>query len=276
MRDGGVDASIRVEGFEYSDEGVGRLAGLSLLDVKDFSLRPGRVRVGSIQVDAPYVRAERDAQGVLTALGLRFPPAPAAPPAPRRGGRGVRSPRDARGELRDRRGPIGRPGASFDFSDAAPTGREAFALTAGAEFAGFSFGRDGTESRFTVEVNESRRRLAVRGAGTVSLGAKEKKVAAAFEVDGLSPDSLGRLMPEGLTITTRDGRLRFRAEADAGACPDGGSRFAARVGDLSLRDGPGGDALLTVDGIEASVARADSPGNGSRSTRSGCRASPRT
>ncbi len=264
--DTGLVASLAIADVFLRD-GEEELVGLDSLHVDNLrAVLPATVKLDAVRIAGPRLAAARDAEGAITALGVRVPlPLPRVPEGPTPGP----SPGPRPGPAPDT-GPA-EPEAPLDLvamldtfrvrnlavrwrDDAVEEPLET-ALRLDVEVGPIALGPPPPETSLAVDValDGSLDGLAVRGAATVTLESQD--VALRIRSHGLRAGALGAYLPAQLAVPLTDGRLSLDLDVSHGPAPDGGLRAWLAMRDFLFADGD--QELVRVGGVRADVPRVD-------------------
>ncbi len=262
-----AEAALTDLGFHDGDE---RLLGVDRVAVSGVRVDPeAGTSITSIDVEGPFARLARDAEGGLLAAGIRVAPTSPASDASADSDPAAADAPDAPDAPPSPPGPAAPPlsiervsvkDARVVWSDASVTPVvDGLALVAGVELLDFSTATD-APLRFEIKtsIDDALQELAVRG--QAELGAESLAATVSVEGNGLRAGPLATYLPPGLELTLQDGRLAASAEIRSGPAEEGGTGLLARLSDVSFRDGPDGDPLFALQELVMDVPRLDPDG----------------
>lgn len=258
---GGLSASLGVRDARYSDGDV-ELLGVDELTLAGIEVKPDEVVLGEVKLERPRARAERDAQGRLSAGGLRLLAASAT--SPLSDDRPKHFPTTAPTlamPIAARIGSLRLANASFAWSDAAQVTPIATTLQASAEVDGFVLGKSAPPATFKVITSIDGAIGQALMAGSLMTGPDQQALEVDVTVNGMSAGPLAAYLPEGVVPTLRDGRLKAILSAQLADLPDGKGRSARlEIRGAQLTQSVEAAPLLTMESLVAAAPRIDPAG----------------
>jgi hypothetical protein len=244
----GWRGSLRLANGSLSDGGNPVLS-LKELRVDDAVATSSDISIGEIAVVEPFARIERARGSGLSAGGLSFPGGSAATPSPKPPAR-LDFPDLPR--VRLRRAVL--DGARILLRDESvePAVDAEIAIDASAA----DLSTTGTPGNASARVRIPGNVESIDVASRIVLGETGLHVSATLAAGGVREGPLGRLLPTGMSLECKDGRLRAALEADVGPAEGGGLRAHFAASGVTWRDGER-DPWLSLARAQLDVPRVD-------------------
>ena len=262
----GLNAHLSVTDLAFENAGETALA-LKALRVPELHLGEDQIQVGAISIEEPLLRAARDAEGGLLALGLRVVPEPAVesqdevplddPPA-------------KSGSEEDTKESVPAPtitlnglrlaGATLHWNDAAVEPVVATVLNIGAELEAITIGAGAPSASFTCELSLDEVLETLALDADLRLDPADLQAGFDLSMEGLRAGPLVSYLPPGLRLALTDGRLRARVDCASSELEQGGRSASVVLQNLDYRDGEAGEPLLALERFALDVPRVDLEG----------------
>ena len=266
----GLQAQLALTDLAFENAGETAL-GLKALRVPEVLVGEEQIRIGAIAIEEPVLRAARDAEGGLLALGLRMQPAVPdesqveAPPAPE-----AAAPRSEVVADEETQASAPAPtitldglrldGATIHWNDAAVEPAVATHLSVGAELEPITIGAGAPSASFTCELRLADVLESLALNADLRLDPADLQAGFDLSLDGLRAGPMVSYLPPGLRLALTDGRLRARVDCASAELEQGGRSASVVLQGLDYRDGESGEPLLALERLALDVPRFDLAG----------------
>ena len=217
--------------------------------------------VGSIDIDAPAVRVERDASGQLTIAGIRLLPVPPQPTLNKAPAAPTPTQLDLTLPIVARVDAVRVNGASLTLHDEdilTPADMSAKVSFTGDHFVA---GIDAPPSPFTVDLSSPGVIGDLHLGGTLLANPHHQALDLMATGTNIQGGGLDAYLPPNLSINLHGGSLAAKLSTSIEPNPAGGSTASFDMTDAALRDGQSPDPLAAVGALRLDVDRVDIPAN---------------
>lgn len=259
--EGRPDLSIQVGPVRLADRaGEEATEWLDLKELRVEGVRSGgdvTAAIGSIRVDQPRLRLERDG-AEWTALGFQVLPRGAAEETPEAPANLEPAAESSRASGWLTLGDAQLNGASVTLVDRADGATSAVVLEATLAAKDLAPGAGAPAATVTAEVGLEGSRWAA--AGTVQPDPAAPSMDLELTLEGLAGEALQRFMPPGAQLALADGVARAKVRGSWSQPEGGGDSLAMVVEDLDLRERDAGRPLLGASLLRLTAPRLDAVG----------------
>ncbi|MGN6626756.1 MAG: DUF748 domain-containing protein, partial [Tepidisphaeraceae bacterium] len=262
QQDGALAANFGLQECSLSDGGR-PWAALGGLQVDHASIDGHSLSIDSVRVASPMLRAERDADGMLTIAGIKLVPAPAGPVVAAAPAKATTAPTrlDLSLPIAVRVGSVHVEHATLGLHDEAVFPAADLSATASLRAERLVAGTDAPPSPFSVTLSSPGVVRDLQIDGTLLTAPKHQALTLDLTGAGISGRALEPYLPPNVNMTLKDGAVAAKVSASIEPTEAGGSSTSFALTDASFTDGAGGRPLGAVGALRLDVSRVDLAAN---------------
>ncbi|MGN6507649.1 MAG: DUF748 domain-containing protein, partial [Tepidisphaeraceae bacterium] len=265
QQDGALAATFGLQECSLTDGGR-PWAALGGLQVDHASIDGHSLSIDSVRVASPMLRAERDADGVLTVAGIKWVPAPAGPVVAAAPAKPATAPTrlDLSLPIAVRVDAVHVEHAALALRDEAVFPAADLSATASLRAERLVAGTDAPPSSFSVTLSSPGVVRDLQIDGTLLAAPKHQAITLDLTGAGISGQALEPYLPPNVNMTLKDGAVAAKVSASIEPNDAGGSSTSFSLTDASFTDGSstdGAQPLGAVGALRLDVSRVDLAAN---------------